>query len=508
MSTSRFLSLAPLQIAQALIGFGAIAAFTRLMSPEDFGRYALALSISMAAHTLMFTWAEAAAFRFFAAARAEKRLADHFATLLVLALALGLGVVALTAGVLAFVGLREDIAAISLFAAGAAVLRFITRLGRESDRAALAFGRYAILETVYLVTGFAVGVGLLIMFDFGAVAPFAGLLAAGALVVFIDLPRLLRNARGGEASVVRSLSYAGYGTPLALALAADLGVQAIARLVLAGEAGTAPLGAYAAAFGLARSLDIVFMGVSAAFAPLVFAAYEENGPEAARDAARGGFVVLAAITVPGKHRLGAALTPDRNTDGRRSIARGDGGDAAVACTRRPDVGLWPLLLVGSVPAHAPDWTARSADAGAGSRAAWTDGVALGHARRSWRGDWRCGWREHRRGAAGSGWPPFDATAAAAERSRAHRARHDDHGGGSHCTSRRPHNAWPVSELRVWRRNLQRQRHRPQCLGSTRFRVRRRAHRSAPPSTRIEHRPCRLNRPSSSAIARRHRASAC
>ena len=43
MSTARILSLAPLQIAQALIGFGAIAAFTRLMSAEDFGRYALAL---------------------------------------------------------------------------------------------------------------------------------------------------------------------------------------------------------------------------------------------------------------------------------------------------------------------------------------------------------------------------------------------------------------------------------------------------------------------------------
>jgi O-antigen/teichoic acid export membrane protein len=305
VSTARFLSLAPLQIAQALIGFGAIAAFTRLMSAEDFGRYALALSISMAAHTLAFTWAEAAAFRFFAAARAEKRLADHFATLLALATALGLAVIVFTAVVLSFAGLRDDIAALSLFAAGAAVLRFIARLGRESDRAALAFGRYAVLETIYLMVGFAVGVALLVMFDFGPAAPFAGLLAAGALVALIDLPRLMRNARGGETSFARSVTYASYGAPLALALAVDLGVQALARLVLAGEAGTAPLGAYAAAFGLARALDIVFMGVSAAFAPLVFAAYEEKGADAARDAARGGFVLLAAITVPAS--IGLAL---------------------------------------------------------------------------------------------------------------------------------------------------------------------------------------------------------
>lgn len=298
MSTARFLSLAPLQIAQALIGFGAIAAFTRLMSAEDFGRYALALSISMAAHTLVFTWAEAAAFRFFAAARAEKRLADHFATLLVLALTLGLVVLVVTAGVLSLVGLRGDIVALSLFASGAAVLRFITKLGRESDRAALAFSRYAVLETIYLVTGFAVGVALLVMLDFGPAAPFAGLLAAGALVALVDMPRLMQQSLGGTPSMARAVSYAGYGTPLALALTVDLGVQAIARFVLAGEAGTAPLGAYAAAFGLARALDVMFMGVSAAFAPLVFAAYEERGALAARDAARGGFVLLAAITIP------------------------------------------------------------------------------------------------------------------------------------------------------------------------------------------------------------------
>ncbi|MEZ5961412.1 MAG: polysaccharide biosynthesis C-terminal domain-containing protein [Hyphomonadaceae bacterium] len=298
MSTARLFSLAPLQIAQALIGFGAIAAFTRLMSAEDFGRYALALSISMAAHTLVFTWAEAAAFRFFAAARAEKRLSDHFATLLVLALTLGLIVLTTTAAVLALADLRDDIAALSLFASGAAMLRFLARLGRESDRAALAFGRYAVLETVYLVVGFAVGVALLVMLDFGPAAPFVGLLAAGALVALVDTPRLMRQSRGGAPSVARAASYASYGTPLALALAVDLGVQAIARLVLAGEAGTAPLGAYAAAFGLARALDVMFMGVSAAFAPLVFAAYEERGADAAREAARGGFVLLAAITAP------------------------------------------------------------------------------------------------------------------------------------------------------------------------------------------------------------------
>ncbi len=38
MSAPRFFGVVPLQIAQAIIGFGAIAAFTRLMSPDQFGQ--------------------------------------------------------------------------------------------------------------------------------------------------------------------------------------------------------------------------------------------------------------------------------------------------------------------------------------------------------------------------------------------------------------------------------------------------------------------------------------
>jgi O-antigen/teichoic acid export membrane protein len=309
VKSRRALLLAPLQIAQALIGLGAIAAFTRLMSAEEFGRYALALSASMLAHTLIFTWAEAAAFRFFAAARAEKRLADHFATLLALAIGLGAIVLFATGALLAFVGVREDVAALSAFAAGAAVFRFLTRITRESDRAAFDIGRYAALETTYLAVGFAAGVALLMQFDLGAAAPFAGLALAGGIIVLVDAPRLFARAKGGAPSLNRATTYASYGAPLALALALDLGVQTIARFILAHQAGVASLGAFAAAFGLARPLDLVFMGAGAAFAPLLLAAYEEKGAEAARAIARTTFVTLAAIAIPAAIGLALVAQP-------------------------------------------------------------------------------------------------------------------------------------------------------------------------------------------------------
>lgn len=308
MKGARFLTLAPLQLVQALVGFGALAAFTRLMSAEEFGRYALALSLSMAAHTLLFTWAESAAFRFFTISQAARRTADHYATLIAIAIALGLATLLVTSLILSRAGLDAEANTLAAFAAGAAVLRFVTRLAREADRAALAFGRYALLETAYLALGFAAGVAFLIVFDLGPAAPFAGLALGGIVIALFDAPRLYKDAKGGFVTFSRGRRYAAYGAPLALALAVDLGVQAIARIILATNAGDASLGAYAAAFGLARPIDLVFIGISAAFAPLVFAAFEKDGADAARKTAGDAFSMLIAITLPAC--VGIALVAD------------------------------------------------------------------------------------------------------------------------------------------------------------------------------------------------------
>ena len=306
---NRALLLAPLQVVQALVGLGAIAAFTRLMSAEDFGRYALALSVFMFAHTLVFTWAEAAAFRFFASARAEHRLADHYATLIGLALALGAAALLLTAGLLTLAGLQRDALTLCMFAAGSAIARFLLRLGRESERAGAEVGRYAIFETGYLVLGFGFGVALLTRTDLGAAAPFAGLLLAGVVVLFVDAPHFLARGAGGSASIARAASYASYGAPLALALAVDLGVQTLSRFILAHQAGPAALGAYAAAFGLARPLDLIFIGAGAALATQMLAVYEQHGADAARAIARAGFEAIAAIAAPAAIGLALVARP-------------------------------------------------------------------------------------------------------------------------------------------------------------------------------------------------------
>ena len=71
----------PANIVQGVVGFATIVVFTRLLSAEDFGHYALAFSITSLLHLLAFTWLEAAMARFWAGEQTPEGLASHFASL-------------------------------------------------------------------------------------------------------------------------------------------------------------------------------------------------------------------------------------------------------------------------------------------------------------------------------------------------------------------------------------------------------------------------------------------
>ena len=71
----------PANITSGLVGLLTIVVFTRILTPEQYGAYALAMSVMMVAHTLLFTWAEAAMARFQARAREQGEVADHMATI-------------------------------------------------------------------------------------------------------------------------------------------------------------------------------------------------------------------------------------------------------------------------------------------------------------------------------------------------------------------------------------------------------------------------------------------
>lgn len=287
----------PANIVQGVVGFLAIILFTRLLSPEDFGRYALAFSVMTLAHVAVFSWLEAAMARFLAA-QTPGAAHNHFASLYRTAFGLSGGFLAVTG--LALWALPADPLfklALAVGLAGAPA-RCLVKLAQERFRAEGEVARSARLDMAVTLGGLAIGVGFALA-GVGAAAPLLGLgLAPLAALPFV-LPGELKQARGGAFETGRVREYAMYGYPIAASLALTVVLSSTDRFVLDAWLGEAAVGAYHASYSIAnRTLDVLFLWLGTAGQPALVMALERGGVERLKAAAREQLSTFLLVGLP------------------------------------------------------------------------------------------------------------------------------------------------------------------------------------------------------------------
>ncbi|KQY86635.1 MULTISPECIES: lipopolysaccharide biosynthesis protein [unclassified Brevundimonas] len=288
----------PANIVQGVVGFLAIVLFTRMLSAEEFGRYALAFSVMTLAHVAVFSWLEAAMARFWAAQSPGAETWGHFASLYRTAFALSAGFL-VVAGVAVWLFPVDPLFRLALAAGLAgAPARCLVKLGQERFRAAGEVGKAAWLDMAVAVGGLAIGVGFA-MIGAGGAAPLLGLgLAPLAALPFV-LPGELRQARGGAFEPARVRDYALYGYPIAASLALTVVLSSTDRFLLALFMDEAAVGAYHASYSIAnRTLDVLFLWLGSAGQPALVMALERGGLERLREAAREQLSTFLLIGLP------------------------------------------------------------------------------------------------------------------------------------------------------------------------------------------------------------------
>ncbi len=294
----------PANIVQGLVGFGAILVFTRLLSAEDFGRYAIAFSIMTLVHVGTFSWLEASMARFWAAER-DQTLADHFLTLYRTAAVMTAAVLPLVALVLWLTPIGPGLKlAIAAGLAGIPI-RCLAKLAQERFRAAGEVTKSATMDMAVSLGGFAIGVGCALQ-GLGSASPLIGLAVAPLLTLPFVLPGELRRAKGGVLYRDRLSSYARYGYPIAAGLGLSLIMASTDRFLLEIYMGPAAVGAYHAGYSLAsRTLDVLFIWLGAAGTPALIMAWERGSREAFLAAAREQASTFVLIGLPAA--VGVAL---------------------------------------------------------------------------------------------------------------------------------------------------------------------------------------------------------
>jgi O-antigen/teichoic acid export membrane protein len=298
----------PVNIVQAVAGFGAIVLFTRLLSPTDYGGYALAFSVTTLLNTCLYTWIEASMARFHAveAQAGEAAAAALFATLYrtfaVMACAAPvLGGVALAA--LPISGSLKIAVACGLVSGG---LRSLLKLAQERRRAAGEVRGYAVYDMAQTGGGFIVGAALACV-GVGSASPMLGGGLASAACLIFALPRELARVKQSRFDRARLATYLAYGMPLSLSLLMSLALSTTDRFVLAGYMNEASVGAYHAGYSLAnRTLDVMFIWLGMAGGPACILALERGGERALMTAAREQASFMLLVALPAS--AGLALT--------------------------------------------------------------------------------------------------------------------------------------------------------------------------------------------------------
>ncbi|MCS6625440.1 lipopolysaccharide biosynthesis protein [Roseibacterium beibuensis] len=288
----------PANIVQGVVGFLAIILFTRLLSPEDFGRYALAFSVMTLAHVAVFSWLEAAMARFWAAQTPGAATQGHFASLYRTAFALsGLFLAATALSMWLWPG--DPLFRIALAAGLAGVpARSLVKLAQERYRAAGEVSKAAGLDIAVTIGGLAIGVGFALA-GWGGAAPLLGIGLAPLVALPFVLSGELRQARGGGFEPARVRGYALYGYPIAASLALTVVLASTDRFLLAAFMDEAAVGAYHAGYSIAnRTLDVLFLWLGSAGQPALVMALERGGLDRLKGAAREQLSTFLLIGLP------------------------------------------------------------------------------------------------------------------------------------------------------------------------------------------------------------------
>ena len=303
MYVKGLLGYLPANILQGLVGFASLTVFTRILSPDAYGHYALALGVTSLAQTLIFTWIEAAMARFYPAeGREDIEAPALYGTVYRIFVAVAV-VFSLTCGAGLWLWHTTDAQGTAFKLAigvslGSVVSRSLVKLVQEQRKSEGRVGTASTIDMIQTGGGFAIGVACA-MSGLGGAGPILG----GGIIAALTLPLFVREDWGraarGRFDRQRARQYFAYGFPVSASLILTLGLYTIDRFLIAHYLNAGEAGAYHAGFSLAsRILDVLFIWFGAAGAPAMVHALESGGEAALKDVARQQIRLMSFVLFP------------------------------------------------------------------------------------------------------------------------------------------------------------------------------------------------------------------
>jgi len=303
--TSQALRYLPVNLANIFISFATITILTRLLSAEEFGRYALVIAAMNFVHMGVFTWLEASMARFYAREDKEGELSTHHSTLYISALGVMSFALPLCVLVIFILPISAALKSLFCFALVKMGLHVFYGLNMEAHKAAQRIGRYSLIHAGQIILGFSVGILLILLTPLREAGPIIGMAIGIGIALLIDAPRLkhLLSHKHFDKTILRE--YFKFGGPIGLTLILAYALETGDLFAIKYFMGDGDVGAYNAGYNLANNMiDYLFVWLSMAIMPVAITAYEHKGVEHSKGIISrfGGNLVI--LLVPASIGLG------------------------------------------------------------------------------------------------------------------------------------------------------------------------------------------------------------
>lgn len=277
-----------------LVNFAALALYTRLLTPDEYGRYALVIAGIGLFNVIFFQWIRLSLLRFLPVHHDNpsillSTILAAFAAIAMVTGGLGLGLALLWPDPI-WQGLI--VIAIPLLWAQAWL-----ELNLELARSSLQPGRYGLLISSKALGAILLGI-LLVLWGLGEYGPLLGLLIA-MVIVGVAWGRKPWSNRIAQPSKELFVQFFHYGLPLTATFALSFIISTSDRFLIAYFIDDATAGIFSASYDLAgHSLTLLMVTVNLAAYPLVVRALEHQGIAAAKEQLRRNATLLCCVGVP------------------------------------------------------------------------------------------------------------------------------------------------------------------------------------------------------------------
>lgn len=283
-----------------LLSFVAITVYTRLVLPEEYGKYALVMATVSLMNMVLFQWIRLSLLRYLPKCETSKDFGNLYSSL-----AFGFFISSLISAALLgiYIAIKQPEAALcKLFTLGLVLLWFeaFFELNLEYFRSTLKPVVYSIAFFVKSLVALGVGV-LFALLNLGAFGIITGIIVADLIAVAIFClnfsASLLSNNRYFSFQFYKTLFL--YGLPLTASFAMSFVINSSSRFFIDHYLGKAATGQYSVAYDFSNnSLTVIMYAINLASFPLAIRALEKGGVEAASSQLKKNLILLLGISTP------------------------------------------------------------------------------------------------------------------------------------------------------------------------------------------------------------------